>query len=183
LFALLAPAAVAGVAVLVHALPGMGPAASLQVEMPGQVAGLSPWVLAPILFLVNVFLGGALCEELGWRGFMLPRLQERYGPARASLVLGVTWGLWHLPLFFIAGTVQSRIPFLLFLLSTCASSFLFTWVSDRGRGSVLLAVLLHAAINTTASVAPVAPHDWTLLALTWGLVGVLYLAPARRVVT
>lgn len=61
-----------------------------------------PWMILPV-FLTYFFTGGAN-EEWGWRGFALDRLQNRWGPLRASILLGVIWGLWHLPLFFIPST-------------------------------------------------------------------------------
>ncbi len=80
-----------------------------------------------------------LGEEIGWRGFALPRLQKKYGTLKASLVIGVLWALWHRPFSFPEG--------LLFLSVVIAGSFLWTWVYNNTRGSLLLAMLLHAASN------------------------------------
>lgn len=67
------------------------------------------------------------------------------------------WGLWHLPLFFIAGTSQAHIPLALFLLRVVAMSVLFAWIVNRCAGSVVVALLLHTAINFWASIIPVLP--------------------------
>lgn len=84
-------------------------------------------------FLATLFLLGAM-EEPGWRGFALPRLQQRFSPMKATMILGVVWGLWHLPL----GVANVIVPFFL--------AFLYTWLYNR-TGSVLLAILLHASFT------------------------------------
>ena len=81
-------------------------------------------------------------EELGWRGYALPRLLERFSPLVASLILGVIWWLWHLPTFFIAGTPQFRQPVVAFLIMTTAYSILMTWIFLHTHGSVLIATLV-----------------------------------------
>jgi uncharacterized protein len=94
----------------------MALAAAVHVALGGTLAP-SPAVGLGLLAAANVvlmlLLGGPLSEEFGWRGYALPALQERYGWRVASLILGVVWGMWHLPLFYIANTVQSYIPFAL----------------------------------------------------------------------
>jgi membrane protease YdiL (CAAX protease family) len=83
-------------------------------------------------------------EEIGWRGFALPRLQALQSALGASLVLGVIWGLWHAPKFFLAGQGASALPFFLFfLISIMAQTILMTWVYNNTGGSLLLAVLFH----------------------------------------
>lgn len=67
-------------------------------------------------------------EELGWRGYALPRLLVSRSALSASLILGVLWGAWHLPTFFVAGTPQYGLPFSAFVLLTVAYSVVFTWV-------------------------------------------------------
>src|SRR5258708_3068856 len=75
---------------------------------PGALMAFIPSMLPPVLLIfVGLLIAGmfvsSLVEEPGWRGFALPRLQERYGPLTGSLILGLCWGLWHLPLFTIPG--------------------------------------------------------------------------------
>lgn len=84
-------------------------------------------------FLLVLTVGGAL-EEPGWRGFALPRLQERFTPLRATLLLGVVWGVWHLPLYGLA------------FVGPILFAFFYTWLYNR-TGSVLLCILLHASFT------------------------------------
>lgn len=93
--------------------------------------------------LVSFFLRGAMGEELGLRGFALPRLQERLTPVRASLVIGVLWGLWHLPVLFSRGPVTA----LLFLVLAIALSFIFTLLFNGSGGSLIPVLLFHATQN------------------------------------
>ena len=105
----------------------------------------------PVLFtrylptVVYVFLFTGLGEEPGWRGVALPRLQERHGPLRGTAVLAVVWALWHLPNVLFGG--WTGLSFALWLVGTLASAFLYTWVSNHTGGSILIAALLHGAIN------------------------------------
>ena len=68
------------------------------------------WYLGIVVFAYVLVLGGPLGEEIGWRGYALDRLQPRFTPMLASVLLGVAWGVWHLPLFFSDGAVQQQIP-------------------------------------------------------------------------
>ena len=110
-------------------------------------------------------------EELGWRGYALPKLVKTRSPLVASLIIGVLWWLWHLPLFFIAGTPQFNQPIAAFLVMTTAYSILLSWVVLHARGSVLIATLFHGAINIfqgffLAGVDPASRYWW--LALSYG---------------
>lgn len=106
---------------------------------------LNAWLSVPIL--VVVLLIPALFEEIGWRGLALPRLQSRYGALAASLIIGVAWAVWHLPIWFIPEAGFSSLPFPIFAAFTVAISVLFTWLYNGSGGSVLLPALAHAAIN------------------------------------
>jgi membrane protease YdiL (CAAX protease family) len=135
--------------------------------LPGALAsfrGLAPSFLVgyPISFVVIFFVGGPLGEEIGWRGFALPRMQSRYGSLRATLLLGVLWTLWHLPHFLTSaqrggpGTGLSifYINLPIFFLMVMAITIIFTWVSNHTQGSLFIAILLHASINTFGTVQP-----------------------------
>jgi hypothetical protein len=98
---LLAPAAIILVAIAIA--QGLGAPAG-EWNDPGQLYLASP------VFLYVVILGGPLGEEFGWRGFALPHLERRIHPTAAVVLLGLIWGLWHLPLFWIEGTVQQLTP-------------------------------------------------------------------------
>ena len=106
---------------------------------------LNAWISVPIL--VVVLLIPALFEEIGWRGLALPRLQSRYGALAASLIIGIAWAAWHLPIWFIPEAGFNSLPFPIFAAFTLAVSVLFTWLYNGSGGSVLLPALAHAAIN------------------------------------
>jgi membrane protease YdiL (CAAX protease family) len=147
LVVLFGAAAVAYAAVGLSALMG-GKVPPLSLP-PGVRRDAWPLVI-PIAFLVNIFLGGPLAEDLGWRGYILPKLRERTDTLTASLVIGVAWAFWHAPLFLFpqgAGVV-GHIAFPWFALLTTAWSVLMGWVYVNTR-SILMPVLFHAAMNTT----------------------------------
>ena len=77
-------------------------------------------------------------EEVGWRGFALPRLQKDYNALVATLVVGILWGLWHLPLFFWTGNPMSNYPFLAWFIGMVAVSFVYTWLYNSVKGSLLI---------------------------------------------
>lgn len=109
-----------------------------------------------LLLMFFILATGPLCEELGWRGFALPRLLERYSPFTASMILGVIWGVWHLPAFFVGGMVQSAMSIPLFLLNAIFLSIFVTWVFLHAGGSVLIAILIHFSVNFCATIIGVA---------------------------
>lgn len=84
-------------------------------------------------------------EEIGWRGFALPRMQERYGRLPAALLLGALWGLWHLMMYLMVGLPSSvLVASILFLIP---GGVLFSWIYNRSGGSALIAVLLHMGVH------------------------------------
>ena len=93
-------------------------------------------------------------EELGWRGYALPRMADRMGLAGASVLLGMVWGVWHLPLFYVRGADTFHQSFLPYALGTTALSVAIAWLDTRSRGGLLLPMLLHAAINNTKDIVP-----------------------------
>ncbi len=115
------------------------------------------------LFVTNFFLvslvGGPLGEELGWRGFALPAMQGRLGWRAASLVLGAVWGVWHLPLFFIAESAQNNGSMVAFFMLIVATSVFYSWLYNRSNASVLPALALHTASNSWPLLVPVLPSD------------------------
>jgi membrane protease YdiL (CAAX protease family) len=124
-----------------------------------------PLLLLPLFFLILALTDG-LGEELAWRGFALPRLLLRHNALAASLILGVLWGLWHLPLVWTEGATTYQQPIWMFFVDILAKSVLFTWVLLHTRGSVLLAILLHASTNMfVVSPSLTTSGDLTLLLL------------------
>jgi len=122
----------------------------LGVNLP--LALLIKWPLLFTVFFpqaVFAILTTSFAEELGWRGFALPRLQQRYGPVLGTVILGTLHGLWHLPAFFTGLLGPFSLPkYASFLFGAIALSFLFTWLFNHTRGSVLMATLLHGCNNT-----------------------------------
>ena len=127
---------------------------------PGTLAGfqgLTPRLLVtyPVYFFA-VFFAVALPEEIGWRGFALPRMQPRYGPLWGPLLLGVLWAFWHL-LYFLtpdhgggpgAGFGTFLTNFTIFFPTVVALAIIFTWVFNHTGGSIFIANLLHTSIDT-----------------------------------
>ena len=130
------------------------------------------------LFLVILTLTDGLGEELAWRGFALPRLLTHHNALVASLILGVLWALWHLPLVWTEGATMYQQPIWLFLMDIMATSVLFTWVFLHTRGSVLIAMLFHGATNlflVSPEVASTGDLGLPVLAMVakWVLVGIV----------
>src|SRR5207253_2297396 len=90
-----------------------------------------------------LLVGGGVDEELGWRGFALPRLQDRYGALIASVVLGIFWAGWHIPAWYAAGSGQDLISFPVFEVSVIGAAILFTWLYNSTGGSLPQGVLGH----------------------------------------
>jgi len=86
-------------------------------------------------------------EEFGWRGVALPLLQRRLAPLWASVVLGLIWGLWHMPAFLMSGTPQSAWDFSPFVVGAIAISVILTPLFNASGGSILLAMLFHFQLN------------------------------------
>jgi membrane protease YdiL (CAAX protease family) len=107
----------------------------------------------PEYFLWFFLFGGPLNEEPGWRGFAMPRLQSRFSSLVATLILGTFWGLWHVPLHLM-GMYYGGAWGALIRIQEIPRSVLFTWIYNRTKGSLLLAILFHTAINTTGFFLP-----------------------------
>jgi membrane protease YdiL (CAAX protease family) len=93
-------------------------------------------------------------EEIGWRGYALPRLAGSFGLPLASIVLGMIWACWHLPFFFIQRADTFGQSFPVYLLSVTAISVAIAWLYWRTNGSLLLTMMLHAAVNNTKDIVP-----------------------------
>jgi membrane protease YdiL (CAAX protease family) len=112
-----------------------------------------PLMILPT-FVAMFVVGGSVQEEFGWRGYALPRLLAVWNPLLASVILGLVWGLWHWPLFFVDGASQSFMPFGVFVLLAVGFSVLFTLAYLRTERNLFSALLLHTVINTSLSLFP-----------------------------
>lgn len=106
----------------------------------------------PFLLLFMILATG---EETGWRGFALPRLQQRYGPLWGTLMLATLHGLWHVPALLVPGFVSGStfsLPFIVGWITTVmAATFLYTWIFNNTGGSLLIAILVHAGSNASSN--------------------------------
>src|SRR5829696_9171117 len=123
----LGPVALTGGVVLLNALMG-GPALSLGMTLVG----------AATFFAFSVVPGSALGEEIGWRGYVLPRLQSRMSALSAALLIAPIWGLWHLPLWLTGDPVKTPTFYVPFFVAVFALSVILTWVYNSTRGSLLM---------------------------------------------
>lgn len=146
-------------------------------RLPAQSEGVLALVLTILVTygMQTLLTGGN--EELGWRGYMLPRLQAKFSAFTSSIILALIWAVWHLPLFVMKGTFQSQYPFYIFLLFTIPLTLVFSWVHNQTGGSVLMAMLFHGAVNTTAEYVRITMFDPAML-LTWAVAAVAVLAAA-----
>lgn len=138
-------------------------------------------VILPAILISTPMQAG---EEIGWRGYALPRMAARWGLAGASVLLGVIWAAWHLPIFFIADADKFGQSFPVYLLQVTAISVAMAWLFAQTKGSLLLVMLMHAAINNTKdivpSASPGADNPFTLQAslVAWLTVALLWICAA-----
>jgi len=153
-----------------------------------KAPSLSMWLLYPVLFIVVMVLDGPLLEEPGWRGFALPRLQARWGPLVGTLILGVMWGAWHAPQYFTktfaaANGGLSASGVIVFLLAAVIFSVLITWAFNHTAGSLLIAILIHTAINFTqaftSDLFPAAAYNEVVPVAVFGAAAVLVVVATR----
>lgn len=152
--------------------------------------GHTPWALLLGAILVSTWFQAG--EELGWRGYALPRLTRHLGLGGASIVLGVVWALWHLPLFFLPDSGTTGQSFPVYLLQVTALSVAMAWLYWKTDGSLLLVMVMHASVNNFTGVVPAAVAGattpftfrgslvaWVTVGLSWA-VAALLLADMRK---
>ncbi|UYX54759.1 CPBP family intramembrane metalloprotease [Bacillus thuringiensis] len=145
-----------------------------------------------ISFVAIFFLGGPFPEEIGWRGFALPRLQSKFGPLKGTLLLSVLWAFWHLPHFLTAaqrGGPSSDLSILyihlpIFILLCLPISIILTWVYNCHHGNLFILMLVHASVNTfslvqTHSTNAVLKNTDIFVVIGLGLVALLILIFTR----
>ncbi len=138
----------------------------------------------PVLLMLGAILVSTWAqagEEVGWRGYLLPLLARRMGLGAASIGLGLVWALWHLPLFYIEGSGSTGQSFPVYASHVTALSVAMAWLYWRTGRSLLLVMVMHAAVNNTtgvvASAVPGATSVWTFSGslVAWGTVGLSWL--------
>lgn len=131
-------------------------------------------------------------EEIGWRGYALPRLAARFGLGPASILLGLIWAFWHIPQFFIREADTYGQSFIVYALQVTALSVAMTWLYARTDGSLLLVMLMHSAVNNAKDIVPSAVPGatntfgvsaslvaWLTVTLLW-ICAAYFLARMRR---
>lgn len=111
---------------------------------PPEVLQAGFLVLLPMAFLTQLF-GSSLGEELGWRGFALPRLQAKNSPLYASILLGLFWGAWHLPRIWAPGEALPALEAADLIVGLVFNAIVYTWIFNNTRGSLLPVLLLHTS--------------------------------------
>ncbi|MFC1975447.1 type II CAAX prenyl endopeptidase Rce1 family protein [Chloroflexota bacterium] len=129
---------------------------------------------APLSIIPSILFASLIpfIEELGWRGYVLDRLQGRWSALVSTLILGTVWSLWHLPLFFVEGTYQynlgvGSLTFWLFMIGIIPLSFSFTWIYNNTRRSTLAVILFHSMVNFTGEIIAITERADTYSILLW----------------
>jgi len=123
---------------------------SLYHQITAPIFNLPAIWLIPELSIVYLF-----CEELGWRGFALFKLLTKYSAFNASIIIGIIWALFHIPLIFISNSSKITLIYIFaYIFSTVLSSFLFTWIYLKTDRSLLMVGLLHGLIDTYGTFSP-----------------------------
>lgn len=163
---------------------GYMPAIKLMVALVYRIAtgewprfGQEPVFIMLAAIMISTWVQAG--EEIGWRGYALPRLSARFGLGSASIILGIIWAAWHLPLFFFPASSTLGQSFPLYLLQVTAISVAMAWLYWRTGGSLLLVMLLHASVNSLKDIVPSAVPDatnaFTLQASLVGWLTVIFL--------
>lgn len=114
-----------------------------------------PTIILIIPYFVLMFLVGGGQEEFGWRGYAQEPLQQRFGVVRGSIVLGVVWGIWHLPLWFIPGDGHAYYSFLAFILYTVSLSLIIAVLYNVSGKKLIVPWIIHAMGNTIVPFFPI----------------------------
>jgi len=123
-----------------------------QTLFPAEIS-IAPVILAIPYFILMLVIGGGQ-EEFGWRGYAQEPLQDKIGVIPASLVIGVIWGVWHLPLWFMAGDLHSAYSFFAFVIMTTSISLIYAWLYNSSGKKLIVVLFFHAMNNTAAPLLP-----------------------------
>lgn len=139
----------------------------------GQWQLSEEFLSSPILFLLWILVFGPIPEELGWRGYGLDALRSRMNLLQASLLLGVIWAVWHLPLVFVQGSFQQELlahpgAFITYFAAFFPSSIIMSWIYYRTNRSTLSAILFHFSGNAAGELFSIGPEA-RMIAVLLGL--------------
>lgn len=154
-------------------LTGLAGATAVAAGAPSPGLGVYADWSGLVTTLVATMIIVGLFEELGWRGFALPRMQRNHSALWAALVLGIVWALWHLPELVSDPGEREPLPF---LLTVVAYSVLLAWLYNSTRGSLLIVIIFHAAINTSAKFLMPEFEGRDTVTAWWSYAGVYVLA-------
>jgi len=150
---------------------------------PADFSNVPPWYLYPLSLVFVFFLGGGQ-EEPGWRGFALPRLLSKYSPFISSIIVGVIWAVWHIPLFFVGGSSQAGLPLEWYIPNVIGMAMVFTLLYLKTNGSVIPAMVLHAGLNSAIIWFPmksgILPSYAYITIVGWSIVVLLILIYGRK---
>jgi membrane protease YdiL (CAAX protease family) len=113
-----------------------------------------PWMYL-IIFIRIFFVGGAFNEEFGWRGYTIDRFQVKWNAVISSVILGVIWSVWHIPLFLTVGRIQHGQSFILYIMMVTLLSILFTWIYNNTNKNILATVIFHTVFNFSNILFPI----------------------------
>jgi uncharacterized protein len=132
-----------------------------------QEMGLALLAVLPLVYVAQIFTS-PLLEEFGWRGYLQPRLQKIFGVLPASIIIGVIWGSWHLPLIFAYGH-----NLVIAIISIVCHSILMGWILNSTKGSMLMMLLFHASINVGVNMLSPGHDSVIMLIITVGVTGLV----------
>lgn len=159
-FALVLPFVVMGFSIVMYVLWGG--------EIYPERLNLTVFYTVLLLIPVKTFFGGGLGEELGWRGFALPQLQNHMSALQASLIIWVVWTVWHFPAFALDSDRTGEMPIYLFTIFVLSVTVLLTWVYNSTGGNLLIPVLFHASANASESLMEaLVPVPNLLVVMQW----------------
>lgn len=136
----------------------------------------APFIVIAIGVIISA-IPGAFMEELGWRGFALPKLQGKYNALVASIVLGLIWGIWHFPSMLYFGETNA-LDIIWAVANFIPATILFTWLFNNTTGSFLLVTLYHASVQYSNNFLGVIPTQTTNLLIWLGAIVILVVTGA-----
>ncbi len=125
------------------------PTAAISLALSFTGKSFSPWnntMYGYISTIIGELVLGVTCEEIGWRGFMLPILHKKYSLFKSTMIVAVLWGIWHLPIYFSLGVTGC----IIFFVTLIEFSLILTFFYAKGKGSLMLSIAAHICINASA---------------------------------